>query len=343
MALAPVSRAAESGEDVIATFLRDQGWGGARQTPVQEDFSGRLYRRLHGEGGGPGAILMRMHRPPELKLFMNMQKLLEGYGIRVPAIHAVDFENGLALLEDLGEARFDRLLNAEQSHEKLYPIAVDALVHLHQAAAQLDATRLGVPHFNEKLFLEQVSLFLDVYGEKFLGQPFPAATRAAFVEAWAPLKSACAIAQSLIFRDCHAENILYLANEKGHRRAGIIDFQDGGVGPVNYDLISLLEDARRDVPDDLRHRMTAYYLERSKREEPAAFSASYPVVAAQRHLRVIAITGRRWLEKGEPLVADYFRRSWRMLDRHSKTPALAPLFTWLDQNVPEARRDVPPR
>jgi aminoglycoside/choline kinase family phosphotransferase len=193
-----------------------------------------------------------------------------------------------------------------------------------------------VPHVNEKLFLEQVSLFLDVFGQVLPGG-FSQAQRAGFMQAWAPLKAACAVPSSLILRDYHAANILYLPNESGHRRAGVIDFQDGGVGPITYDLASLLEDARRDVDEALRREMIDYYL-KQRGDSESEFRTTYPVIAAERHLRVIAITAKRWIEKGDELAGDYCQRSWRLLYLHSKAPELAALFSWLDQNMPESYR-----
>ena len=336
MGLAPLSRAAAASEDVIAGFLREKGWASARQTPVQEDFSGRLYLRLQNEPAAK-AILMRMRRPEELAPFARMQHLLNEHGLRVPTIFAMEEGSGIALLEDFGDARFDRLLDQGKPAAELYPIAVDVLIHLHNAAKQPDPAALHVPHFNEKLFLEQVSLFLEVFGQVLPGG-FLAAQRAAFVEAWAALKPACAVPNSLILRDYHAANILYLPNEQGHKRAGIIDFQDGGVGPITYDLASLLEDARRDVPDDLRNELIAYYLKQRNGTDAASFRATYPIIAAERHMRVIAITAKRWIEKGDALAGEYCQRSWRLLYRHASAPELAPLFTWLDKNMPEIYR-----
>src|SRR6185369_3975981 len=258
MGLAPLSRAAAASEDVIAGFLREKGWAQARQTPVQEDFSGRLYLRLQNEPSSK-AILMRMRRPEELAPFANMQRLLEKSGLRVPAIYEMEEASGIALLKDFGDARFDRLLDQGKPGFELYPIAVDVLTNLHNAVRDPDPAALQVPHFNEKLFLEQVSLFLEVFGTVIPGG-FSPEQRAEFVKAWDALKTACAVPSSLILRDYHAANILYLPNEQGHRRAGVIDFQDGGVGPITYDLASLLEDARRDVDSDLRNELIAYYL-----------------------------------------------------------------------------------
>jgi aminoglycoside/choline kinase family phosphotransferase len=336
MGLAPLSRAAAESQDVIAGFLRQKGWAQARQTPVQEDFSGRLYLRLHNEPSSK-AILMRMRRPEELAPFANMQRLLSACGLRVPEIFAVEEASGIALLEDFGDARFDRLLDQGKSGSELYPIAVDVLINLHNASRNPDPAALHVPHFNEKLFLEQVSLFLDVFGSLKPGG-FSDQQRAEFVKAWDALKPACAVPSSLILRDYHAANILYLPSEQGHRRAGVIDFQDGGVGPITYDLASLLEDARRDVDSDLRNELIAYYLKQRSGVDAEEFRATYPIIAAERHMRVIAITAKRWMEKGDELAGAYCQRSWRLLDQHRKAAELAPLFQWLDINVPENLR-----
>src|SRR5262249_39457298 len=147
-----------------------------------------------------------------------------------------------------------------------------------------------------------------------------------------------AVPSSLMLRDYHAANILFLPNEAGHHRAGVIDFQDGGVGPITYDLASLLEDARRDVPAALRREMIAYYLRQCPPPNEEIFRASYPAMAAQRHIRVIAVTARRWAEKKDVAARNYLERSWRLLYGHSREPTLAPLFRWLDAHLPEKIR-----
>jgi aminoglycoside/choline kinase family phosphotransferase len=338
MGPAPFPRSAADSEDVIAQFLRTKGWAHAKAEPMPGDFSSRLYRRLRRDAAAPeGSLLMRMGNPTELSPFILMRNLLAAASLRVPTIYAADEINGLAIVEDLGDARFDRLLETPGAPEKLYPIAVDVLVNLHKAAGRPDARTLGVPHFNSDLFMQQAALVLDVYG-KILPDNFSEGARSSFMDVLKPvLEAACAAPHSLMLRDYHAANILYLPNEQGHKRAGVIDFQDGGVGPITYDLVSLLEDARRDVPTELRREMIDYYLSQCPVDENL-FRASYPAMAAQRHIRVIAVTARRWLEKKDEAARDYLIRSWQMLYSHASEPALAPLFEWLDRFIPEKHR-----
>ncbi len=341
MGLAPVLSVATI-EDMIAGFLRREGWERARQSYMQEDFSGRLYRRLHGEGKGGNVLLMRMRAPEELGAFLRMRRLLDARGLRVPAVFASDADGGLALLEDLGDSRLDHLLDTGGDAGTLYRIVADALLHLH-AAPPPDAAALGVPLYGEELFLRQVSLFLDVW-ERILPAPFTPAQRRAFLEAWPPLGKACRAAGScLILRDLHAANVLYQENEKGHRRAGLIDFQDGAAGPLCYDLVSLLEDARRDLPGNLREELRGYYAGHLDAGKRAAFLASWPVIAALRHMRVIAIAGRRALEKRDVAAAGYCARSWEHLRKYAGVNDLTPLFRWLDQAVPPEFRGSPLR
>jgi aminoglycoside/choline kinase family phosphotransferase len=326
-------------DEVIAGFLREKGWAQAKSSPMPGDFSARMYLRLWRDSAAPrGSLLMKMGKPEELKPFITMRRLLAEADVRVPAIYASDEETGLALVEDLGEARFDRLLDGPGAPEKLYPMAVDVLVNLHKSAKNPDAAKLGVPDFNVPKLMEQAALVLDVYG-KILPENLSESARASFLDVLKPvLEAACAAPKSLILRDYHSENILYLAEEAGHKRLGVIDFQDGGVGPITYDLVSLLEDARRDLDPALRKEMLSYYLKNCPPPDEKMFLKSYPAMAAQRHIRVIAVTARRWMEKKDETAHNYLMRSWQLLYNHADAPELAGLLAWLDQNLPESIR-----
>jgi len=308
-------------------FLQQHGWGNARQQPLPADFSTRRYIRLHGPHN---ALLMAMPGDAGLQAFVTMQQALQHCTMRVPALYAVDIAAGLALIEDLGDASLDRCLG-QGKDAGFYQLAVDALIHLHR---QQPPAMLPLPHFNADLFTDQVCLFLECYGALVLQKPFSAEACRAFHSLWQGLLQPIAqLPQTVLLRDYHPGNIMYLAQERGHHCAGLIDFQDGGTGPCLYDVVSLLEDARRDVDPALSQTMQAYYRSAVGWQDKALFDAAYAVLGAQRHLRILAILARRWVKQGVDCGA-YFRRTWRLLLAHQSQPELAPLYAWLEAQVP---------
>lgn len=315
-------------------FLAAYGWQDAARSALPGDFSARYYVRLAGVGRK--ALLMVMPKASELTSFLSMQKVLAAGGLRVPVIYAADAALGLAIVEDLGECDFTAMLQKNTPPDELYSIAVDALSQLHTAPLPAD---IALPHFNVQLFLEQVGLFLDHYETYVIKTPFAPAARAAFITAWYPvLEYACAIPSSLMLRDYHAANIMYLEHETGHRKAAAIDFQDGGIGPISYDLASLLEDARLDVSPDIRTKMLARYLDASPFKNAPAFMTSYHILAVQRHMRVLGILAKRWATGGPANTGDYFKRVWNLLLQHQSEPALKPVYQWLENYVPQSMR-----
>ena len=320
--------------EVHEQFLSAQGWQHAARSALPGDFSARYYVRLNN--AGRKALLMVMPNASQLAPFLSMQAALAKGGMRVPTIIGVDATNGLALVEDLGERDFTAILQAGMPADQLYPIAVDALSQLHTAKIDHDE---NLPRFTPQLFLQQVGLFLEDYAGYVLKKPFSITARTTFLTAWLPaLEFACTIPSSLMLRDFHAANIMYLEHEAGHKKAAAIDFQDGGIGPISYDIASLLEDARLDVPPALRTQMLERYLNASPYKNTSAFMTSYHILACQRHMRILAILAKRWAGGGFPVTGEYFKRVWNLIMLHQSEPALQPVYQWLDDYVPQSHR-----
>ena len=316
--------------DAQEKFLSAHGWQNAVRSALPGDFSARYYVRLNN--AGRKALLMVMPSCDELMPFLTMQAALAQGGIRVPAIVASDEANGLAIVEDLGEHDFTAMLRGGMPPQELYLIAIDALSYLHQS--QIPSYE-NLPHFTSQLFLEQVGLFLENYAAHVIKTPFSIGARTAFLTAWYPaLEFACAIPSSLMLRDFHAANIMYLEHETGFKKAAAIDFQDGGIGPISYDIASLLEDARLDVAPELRAQMLERYLASSSFKNVPAFLTSYHILACQRHMRILAILVKRMSSEPSPQMEEYFKRVWNLIMLHQAEPALAPVYQWLDEYVP---------
>ena len=299
-------------------------WKTAASEPLTGDASVRKYLRLRTDR--QTAILMDASQVPDsIAPFGRIARHLRQLGFSAPEILAQDKTNGLLLLEDFGDANFAGLLDKPDAAEQLFTLATEVLIALHRhPQAAPESLRVYSP---EKM-LEDIGLFLD-----WRAPGISEAGRVEFGKAWCEvLPAAHAVPASLLLRDYHAANLMLLPDRDGIRRAGLLDFQDAYRGPVTYDLVSLLEDARRDVPEDLRKKMTARYLAQFPLLDRGAFETSLAILAALRHTRVLAIFEKLSRHEGRH---DYKQlhspRVERLLQSALCHPILAGVKRWFEQ------------
>ncbi len=317
----------------IAAFLAAAGWGSAERRHLAGDASDRRYERLRL--GAATAVLM--DNPPggadDPAAFAAMARHLSALGLSAPALLAEDLDRGLLLLEDLGDDLYARLLQADPAREaELYAPAVDVLLHL-QEATPLD----GLPNLTAQDWAEAAGFALDWYafaatGTKPDKAPFlDALTAALLAHADGP--------RVLILRDYHAENLLWLPGRAGLKRVGLLDFQLGQFGQPGYDLVSLLQDARRDVAPETEAAMVARFAA-AKGADPEAFAAHYATLGAQRALRILGIFARLCLVAAKPQYLRLIPRVWSQLQRNLAHPELAGLRAICDALLPEPTPDI---
>ncbi|PWC33552.1 phosphotransferase [Azospirillum sp. TSO35-2] len=333
MTVATLTRKAE-----IAAFLARHGLADAAREPLAGDASARRYERLRTRDGAT-LILVDTPAPAEdLAPFITIGAELSALGLSVPTIRVAEVERGLALQDDFGSETFSRLLADGADPEPLYALATDALIAIHQGWPDGAAARLGLPVYDADLFVAQTRLFLDAYVPTALGRPLSDDDRSGFETAWrAVLEPVCAGAPSLLLRDYHVDNLMRLPRP-GLQAAGLIDFQSAGWGPRAYDLVSLLEDARRDVAPDLAAAMVARYLAAFPDSDPAAFRRAMAVLGAARHTRIVAIFVRLALTQGRRSYLVHLPRVWRLLEGQLAKPELGPVAAWFDRHLPPAAR-----
>ena len=321
----------------VGAFLARHGWGGAERTPLAGDASFRRYERL--VVADRRAVLMLA--PPDkedTRPFVAVARHLLGRGFSAPAIVAADADAGLVLLEDLGDMPYSRVLGDDGDEAAMYAAAVDVLIEVQRRPP----TGLDVPAYNDARFHAEADLLVDWYLPVVTGEETPAATRAAYTAAWdAVLPLARAVPEALVLRDYHADNLMWLPERTGNRRVGLLDFQDAVVGPVAYDLVSLLEDARRDIAAATVEAALERYLAHCPNLDRDAFAAAYAVLGAQRNCKIIGIFTRLWRRDGKPAYIDLLPRVWGHLGRDLAHPALDPVKRWLDAAVPPALRGRP--
>jgi aminoglycoside/choline kinase family phosphotransferase len=313
-------------------FLERHGWGGAEIRPLTGDASFRRYFRVHRDG--ETAVLM--DAPPEhedLGPFLNVAGHLLDRGFAPPRPLAVDRATGLLLLEDFGDEKVTPLLaRAPEREHEVYARAVDILARLAEAPAPAD-----LAPYDDEAMAREVLLFTDWYGPA-LGLDLDSASfLAAWREAWGDVLRATEEQPVMVLRDYHADNLMVLPNGD----LGLLDFQDALAGHPAYDLVSLLQDARRDVSPELEAAMLERYMVTAGIEDPGRFRADYEVLGAQRNVKILGIFTRLWKRDGKPAYPAMHPRIWAYVDRNFRHPATAPVKEWFDAHVPpECRGDA---
>ncbi len=325
----------------MRAFLDARGWGGVEPALLAADASFRRYFRLTA-GNGERAVLM--DAPPgreDVRPFRDLAEHLGHLGFSAPEILADDETRGFLLLEDLGDATYTRLIREGADEAALYRLATEVLIALH-SLPEARAVPEGLPPYDRARFLDEAALFIDWYLPAVTGRNATPDARADFFAAWDQVLPAVeAVPRSLVLRDYHVDNLMHLPGREGVAACGLLDFQDGVAGPALYDLMSLLEDARRDVPREIVDRERARYLAAFPALDRGAFDAAWAVLAAQRHTKVLGIFTRLCARDGKPGYLQHVPRLWRLLDNALNHPALDPVRRWLDAACPPERRGVP--
>lgn len=313
-----------------ADFLKHHGWGDAQILPVAGDASFRRYFRV--QDGDRRAILMDAPPPHEDPApFIAIAEYLTSSGFAAPEIYARDLTEGLVLLEDFGDQRMREYLDDHpEDEEPIYRQVIDLLQQLHRVPAA------ELPAYDEQQYLREVNLLTEWYCP---AQQLDVDSES-FEAIWRQVLEPVITAQNppvTVMRDYHAENIMLL--EDG--RLGLLDFQDALIGHPAYDLVSMLQDARRDVPDELEENMLAYYLADHSREAADEFRGHYAILGAQRNTKIIGIFIRLCMRDGKQRYLDFMPRMWRLLEKDLRHPALEPMKKWFDQNISAEVRNRP--
>ncbi|MEH7829303.1 aminoglycoside phosphotransferase family protein [Gemmobacter denitrificans] len=314
--------------DLSDRFITRAGWAQAERRFLAGDASDRSYDRL--VMAGQSAVLM--DAPPgkgdDPAAFIAIARHLTGLGLSAPHILAQDLDHGFLLIEDLGDALFARLLAQSPGRElPLYALAADALLHLQATPAPP-----GLIDLTAAEWAEAATFALDWYRRGITGDT---GDRAGFVRALTDAMGRHADGpRVLILRDFHAENLLHLPDRSGVAQVGLLDFQLAQMGQPAYDLVSLLQDARRDVSPDTEAAILARFAARTGTTE-----AAYATLGAQRALRIIGVFARLCIHGGKPGYLRLLPRVWGQLQRNLAHPALADLAAICRDTLPEPSPD----
>jgi len=364
--------AVESRNDLMLDFLAGAGWGAAERRPLPGDASTRRYIRLHL--GGRTALLMDQPQNVETATapaaatpdqrralgynalarlagadcgrFVATADYLRRCGLKAPEIYAADIPHGFLVIEDLGNDLYTDILQRDGDERGLYEAAIDALVALHElpAPAQLSPEK-PLFAYDEAAMLAEIDLLTDWFFPLALGRTADAAETGHHRALWSTaLKHLDGGPKVFVHRDYHAQNLLWRGSLSGLARVGIIDFQDAVSGSPAYDIVSLLEDARRDVSPDLGEAMTVHYLGRSRCGNSAGdrdhFRASAAVLAAQRNVKIAGIFARLAKRDSKPRYLAHLPRVWGYLERDLRHEVLAPVKDWYGATIPPVARNI---
>lgn len=324
-------------------FAKVQGLDPSQEIMIAGDASFRSYYRYPHKG----STAVMMDAPPEdgedCRPFVFVGRWLKAQGWSAPEIFAEDVTQGFLLLEDLGDDLFKPLIEKGTVRgEVLYGAALDLLVE----AASIPAPH-EIPPYDEAALGREVELLTAYYWPLAHGAKLSPAARDDFMKAWAKLWPLVARPAKpvLVMRDYHAENLIWLPKRQGVARVGLLDFQDALAGHPAYDLISLADDARRDVSPKERAFMFDHYAAGRLALDPSfdriKFETAAEILAAQRNTKIIGIFARLAVRDGKPLYLNLIGRVWNYLTANLEHAVMADVKAWFDEHCPpDTRKNV---
>ncbi len=317
--------------DLAQAFIAGTEWKNAERSLLAGDASNRRYDRLTRTETGETAVFM--DAPPEkgedIRPFVKIARHLKEIGLSAPEIIAADEEHGFLILEDLGDDLYSRVIaNDPTLEEELYSAAVDVLIDLHKATLPpLDA-------YDAALMTDLAGLAFSEYADRIKGAPDPQVAERFAGQFNTILRDIEPENPVLVQRDYHADNLLWLPDRTGVARVGLLDFQDAMSGHPAYDLVSLLQDIRRDVSPGVEAKMIAHYIDETGVQDHA-FRKAYAVLGAQRNLRILGVFARLGTTYGKPRYVEMIPKVWEVLTRDLEHPALALVADLLLTNLPQ--------
>ena len=349
---------------LVTDFLIATQWDDAERHFMLGDASTRAYERLIRADGQKAILMISPKRPDgpvirqgkpysaiahlaeDMTAFIAIDKGLKDIGLNVPHIHAYDLDKGLAIIEDLGEGL---CVDDQGPIADRYQVAIDALLVLHQHKMpdhiDIDGKPYTIPLYDMEALLIEAELFLDWYVPHIAKKDLSSAARATFVNIWRNcLTPLLKQPTQWVLRDYHSPNIIWCAERQGHERIGVIDFQDCVRGHPAYDVVSLLQDARVSVSDDIELNLLAHYVRSAKTRDDfnfIDFMVAYAVLGAQRATKIMGIFARLDQRDHKPHYLAHLPRVQAYLHKNIKHISLVPLREWFNTYLPELFNEPP--
>ena len=321
----------------VDAFLARQGLAASRYVALPGDASARCYFRLPDHG----VLVMDDHTDPAgFDAFIRLSHHLCELGLSAPRVHAADAEKGIALIEDFGHNTYAECLLSGDDEEALYQLAVDALLALHHHPKGIN---IEAKPYDLATYLDELDIFSTWFAPRVASDNFDQDRfSGAFRQVWqTALGAVSSHKDTLVLRDFHIDNLMILDQRQGIARCGILDFQDAVIGPYVYDLVSLLQDARRDLSSGLEEKMLDYYIQHAPKDlgGEAVIRKHYALLGAQRHARILGVFLRLQQRDAKPHYLKFLPRVARQLEtalqsaecREIKTLLATALPNWHDK------------
>lgn len=339
----------------VDDFLTQHGWATARRSPVDAQASTRIFTRLTREDGqsvvlmDTGGIERAMPKHPyeqtimpDLRPFARVDGVLAALGMSVPKIHAAAEDGHLLLVEDFGEYEFQRLLRAGADPKPLFTLAIDALLELQRRYTAQKPDMTGLRNYTPEYFLSHLAVIPEVYMPLLCGRSPSPAARAEFDRLWlSVLTRACATPTSLMLRDFNVSNVFYLKDRPGINAMGLIDFETAGTGPVIYDIVAVMRDARYLVTPELADFCINRFIAATPGLDRAEFDTAYNILGTMRQVQW-AGSCSLYTTQGRAGFIAKLPGIWQVIEGTLIHPALTDLKDWFADNIPQPARAPEP-
>lgn len=352
-------------QQLRAAFLKSAGWAEATAQPLTADASTRTYERVtHGQKrallmnappgeetapcppdatpedrAGLGYNALARLAGPNLNAFIAVSDILRSAGLSAPEVYAADATSGFALIEDLGDALFARAIPAGADEDTLYKHAIDALITLRKAnPAPPNSPSYAMQSYDRVAMEAEVALLPDWYWQHKTNAAPGDTVEDQYIAAWDEVFGHLSTPHVIALRDFHAENLLWIPGKNGVQKVGLIDFQDGLLGHAAYDLVSLLEDARRDVSPSLAAKMLNYYCEQAAPLpdfDEERLRSDYAILGGQRNAKILGVFARLVHRDHKQRYLQFMPRVEAHFKNNLQHPSLKPLREFFNEHLAE--------
>lgn len=303
--------------------------------PIATDASSRNYFRIFLPEGKTLVLLDDEGCKCRTKEFVELSRFLREKAVWVPEVFAQDLENGFLLIEDLGDNTLTKLLQT-QDEEHLYELATTELAKV----AAITERPLVCGDLTKERLINDICFFVDWYYPMAAGKPLKPEKRKEFVDMICPLVDmAYKVPSRILLWDYHVDNVMLPKDGQ----VAIIDFQDAMWGPLTYDIMSLVEDARRELRPSTIIKMKEQFFASLKDVRRDDFEDSFAFLSMFRHMRVLGRFTILMAMHNKDRYLQFVPHLWNMLNRTLEYPKLKVVKNWLDENFAPTLRTIPTR
>ena len=322
------------------SIFKKSGINDFKLKPIKSDASFRKYFRVYIKNQKKKILLVNSPKKTENNSgYLKTRNILEKMNLSVPKIINFDISKGIFLIEDFGINTYANSLKNGESEFKLYNLATNILLHINTHSKNLEKK---LPKYSNKKLIEEALLFLKWYWPAIYKKTAKKKYIYEFIKIWENLLNKnLKTKKVLVHRDFHIDNLFFLKDRKNLKTCGLIDFQDAVIGPSSYDLMSLLEDARRDVNENIIDKMYKKFIKKMSKKEKENFAKEYKILAINRHLKVIGIFSRLYMRDKKKSYLKHIPRLWRLIEENLSFNSLNELDKWINKFFPKKFRIKP--